>query len=110
MAKFFTFANRAIPVQFFEERPITVTLIASDETDARLLESARLLQEGDTQTTVEARLPLYRKAVENLIGPEKTKEILSRADNADGYAVCAVYQYLLAVYREGKAKNLTASR
>lgn len=109
MAKFFTFADRTIPVQFFEENPVSLMLTASDETDARLLESAGLLQEGDKQATVEARLSLYRRAVENLIGPEKTKEILSRADNADGYAVYSVYRYLLNAYREGKSKNLTAS-
>lgn len=39
MAKIFTFADRAIPVQFFDTDPINVTLIASDEMDRKILEA-----------------------------------------------------------------------
>lgn len=109
MAKYFTFADRAIPVQFFETEPVAVTLLASDETDGKILRSAELIQQGDKQTDVDARLRKYREAVENLIGADKTREILSRAENADGFAALSVYQYLLSCYRDGKAKNLMAS-
>ena len=46
MAKFFAFTDRAIPVQFFEENPIHVTLIASDEMDARILDASYMLMDG----------------------------------------------------------------
>lgn len=109
MAKFFTFADRVIPVQFFDEDPISVTLVASDKTDAQIMHSGELIQQGDRQSKVEARMEKYREAVDLLIGAEKTEEILNRTQEPDGYSILSVYQYLLTCYREGKVKNLTAS-
>lgn len=110
MSRIFAFADRAIPVQFFEEEPITITLHASDETDAKILESAKLIQAGDRQATVGARLDKYRQAVDNLIGSDTAEQVLARADRADGYALLSLYQGVLDAYSEGKRKNLMASR
>lgn len=110
MAKFFTFADRAIPVQFFEEDPVQLVLIASDEMDAKILDAYKLIAEGDRQTTPEDRKAKYRQAVDNLIGHDTAEQILARADNADGYALLSLYNGIVRAYGEGKAKNLAASR
>ena len=88
MAKFFTFADRAIPVQFFGDDPIQLTLIASDEMDAKILDAYKLIAEGDQQTNPEDRKAKYRQAVDSLIGHDVADQILARTDNADGYALC----------------------
>lgn len=110
MAKFFTFADRAIPVQFFEDDPIQLTLVASDEMDAKILDAYKLIAEGDQQTNPEDRRAKYRQAVDNLIGHDTVEQILARADNADGYALLSLYNGIVRAYGEGKAKNLAASR
>lgn len=110
MAKFFTFMDRAIPVQFFEDDPICVTLIASDEMDVKILESEKMILEGNQQTALDVRKDKYRNAVDNLIGHDVAERILSRADNADGYAILSLYAGIVQAYGEGKRKNLWASR
>nr|DAQ43498.1 MAG TPA: hypothetical protein [Caudoviricetes sp.] len=109
MAKFFTFAGRAIPVQFFEEDPIQVTLIASDEMDAKILDASNLIMDGSKEATLEGRNAKYRRAVDILIRHDIAEKILARSNNADGYALLSLYNGIVRAYGEGKAKNLAAS-
>lgn len=109
MAKFFAFTDRAIPVQFFEDDPICVTLVASDEMDAKILESEQMILEGNQQTALEIRKDKYRGAVDNLVGHDVAERILARSDNADGYAILSLYAGIVQAYGEGKRKNLWAS-
>lgn len=109
MAKFFTFADRAIPVQFFEEDPICVTLIASDEMDAKILDASNLIMDGSKEAAPEGRKAKYRRAVDILIGRDIAEQALAKADNADGYALLSLYNGIVRAYGEGKAKNLAAS-
>lgn len=109
MAKFFTFTDRAIPVQFFEENPIQLTLIASDEMDAKILDASNLIMDGSKEATLEGRKAKYQQAVDILIGHGTAEQILARADSADGYALLSLYNGIVRAYGEGKAKNLAAS-
>lgn len=108
MGKFFTFADRAVRVQFFEEAPVVLTLLISDETDQRILESGKLFQAADKAKTTSERAVKYRAALETLIGAEKTDVILARSEKADSFAIYSVYRYILSAYAEQKSKNLNA--
>lgn len=109
MAKFFTFADRAIPVQFFEEDPVCVTLVASDEMDAKILDASKLIMDGSKEATLEGRKAKYQHAVDILIGHDIAEQILARSDSADGYALLSLYNGIVRAYGEGKAKNMAAS-
>ena len=109
MAKIFTFADRAIPVQFFDTDPINVTLIASDEMDRKILEADKLIQ-ADTHGDLDARKSNYRAAVDLILRSDITEQILSRSDYADSYALINLYQAVVTAYGEGKRKNLGAPR
>ena len=109
MAKFFAFTDRAIPVQFFEENPIHVTLIASDEMDARILDASNLIMDGSKEAALDGRKAKYQQAVDILIGHDIAEQILARADNADGYALLSLYNGIVRAYGEGKEKNMAAS-
>ncbi len=102
MAKFFAFTDRAIPVQFFEDDPICVTLVASDETDAKILESEKMILEGNQQTALEIRKDKYRGAVDNLVGHDVAERILARSDNADGYAILFLHDDVAVLIPQGQ--------
>ena len=109
MAKFFTFADRFVPVQFFDEDPITLTLKISDETDKRLIQAGKGIDDADKLTDMDKRRAAYRAVLEDFIGAEKTEAILSRTDEPDCFAIYSVFKYLLDVYGAQKVKNLSAS-
>lgn len=110
MAKFFTFADRFVPVTFFETNPVKLTLKISDETDKRLLAVSQAFVDADKVTTdLDKRCKLYREALESFIGADKTDAILSRADEVDCFAVYSVYKFLIDAYAAQKVKNLGAS-
>lgn len=106
---FFTFADRACRIQFFEEDPIVATLFVGDKTDKLTLDSAALIDEGDKLKSVDERTKKYREAVVVLLGEEKTAEILARAETNDSFALLEIWQYVVKCLRDHKVKNLTAS-
>ena len=109
MAKFFTFADRFVPIQFFEEDPVKLTLKISDETDKRLLKASEAFVAADKQQDMDTRRDAYRTALESFIGKENADAILSRTDEPDCFAIYSVFKYLVDTYGAQKAKNLSAS-
>ena len=109
MAKFFTFADRFVPIQFFDEDPVKLTLKISDETDKRIIKAQEAFLAADKHQDMDKRRDAYRAALEGFIGKENVEAILSRADEPDGFAIYSVYKYLLDAYGAQKAKNLSAS-
>lgn len=108
--KFFTFADRFVPVQFFDgEDAVKITMKISDETDKRLIKAGEALNAADTLKDVDKRRTAYRKALEGFLGEEKAKEILSKADEADCFAIYSVFKHLLNTYGAAKVKNLSGS-
>ena len=100
--KYFAFVDQFLPVEFFEEDPITVTLTISDEFDRKL---DKAFVDLKSPMTVEKK----RKVLEGLIGPENTARILSRFETVDGYVLDQVLLYVRGAYLEGKQKNLLAA-
>lgn len=109
MAKFFTFADRACRIQFFEEEPVVLTLFVGDETDKRIIKSASMIEDADKLKSVDERFAKYREALAELITAEKADAILARAETADSMTVLEIWQYVLHCLREHKTKNLIAS-
>ena len=109
MAKFFTFADRFVPIQFFDEDPVNLTMKISDETDKRLVKASEGFVAADKLQDLDKRREAYRAALESFIGAEKAEAILSRTDEPDCFAIYSVFKYLLDTYGTQKAKNLSAS-
>lgn len=109
MAKFFTFADRFVPIQFFDEDPVKLTLKISDETDKRIIKAQEAFIAADKHQDMDKRRDAYRAALAGFIGKENVEAILSRTDEPDGFAIYSVYKYLLDAYGAQKAKNLSAS-
>lgn len=106
--KFFKFADRFVPIRFFEEEPITVTLKICDETDERIVKvSGKLAAAGKLLNTAK-RLDTYREALNLLIGEERAELILARSEEADCFAIESVIMYVLQAYGDQKRKNLQA--
>lgn len=106
---FFKFADRFVPIKFFEEDPITVTLKISDETDSRIVKVAEKIATADKLVNLEKRRQSYMDALTELIGKENASKILARADEVDCFAIGAVIHHVFAAYGEQKRKNLSAS-
>lgn len=110
MTKFFTFADRFVPVQFFDGADaVNLTLKISDETDKRIMKASEAFVAADKHTDMSKRRDAYRAALEGFIGKEKTDAILCHADEQDSFAVYSVYKYLIDAYGAAKTKNLSAS-
>lgn len=105
---FFTFCDRAVPVQFFENEPVKVTLIISDKTDQRILDCYRAFAEAD-KLPPEKRLAGYEDALRTFLGRENADRLLSRMEECDCFAVTEVFTYILTEYREAKTKKLNGS-
>lgn len=106
---FFTFCDRAVPIQFFEEEPVKLTLIVSDKTDQKILDCYRDFAEADKQTTPEKRRAHYEAALQSFLGKENADKLLSRTEKCDCFAIMEIFNYILAEYREAKAKKLNGS-
>ena len=110
MTKFFTFADRFVPVQFFDgDDAVKLTLRISDDTDKRLLQASAAFVAADKNQEMDKRRVAYLAALEDFIGEEKTKAILSRTDEPDCFAIYSVFRYLIDAYGAQKTKNLSAS-
>ena len=101
--KCFTFVDRFLPIEFFEEEPVTITLTIGDEMDKKMDNLARALK---TPLDVKKK----RALLEGLIGEENTERILSRFEDVDGYVLDQVLVYITGEYLEGKQKNLLAAK
>ena len=110
MSKFFTFADRFVPVQFFDgEDAVKITMKISDETDKRILKASEAFVAADKNTDMAKRRDAYRAALESFLGAEKADAILSHADEPDCFAIYSVWQHLLREYGAAKTKNLSGS-
>lgn len=108
--KFFTFADRFVPVQFFDgEDAVKITMKISDETDKRLIKAGEAFDAADKLRDVDKRREAYLEALEGFLGKEKAEEILSKADEPDGFAIFSVFKHLLNTYGAAKVKNLSGS-
>ena len=109
MNKFFTFADRYVPVQFFEDQPVKLTLTISNDTDRRILDCGRAFAEADKKQDMEQKAQRYREILGGFIGAEHVDAILDRADVQDAFAVFEVYNYICTAYQEAKRKKLMGS-
>lgn len=110
MAKFFSFAERIAPVQFFDgPAAVTIKLTISDETDEAFVRAAEMVKAGAETPDVQRRFELWLQAVDTLIGEEARGKILDHAPVRDCFAVAELYRYLVDTYAAAKVKNLSAS-
>lgn len=100
--KFFTFVDRFLPIEFFEEEPITITLTIGDEMDKKIDKAVE-----DLKHPIDAAKK--RDLLAALIGKENADRILSRFEEVDGYTLDQVLLYIRSEYMEGKQKNLLAA-
>ncbi len=105
---FFTFIDRVVPVQFFEDDPVKLTLIISDQTDQKIVDCSQAFLAADKETP-ENRFAKYAEALDSFIGAENAEKILSRAEQRDCFTVFEVYSYLIGAYKDAKTKKLTGS-
>ena len=103
MGKYFTFVDRYLTLEFFEEDQVKVTLFIGDDMYRKIDSAFKKLQKP---------MPAADKIgiLNDLIGEENTSEILERMDEADGYALDQVLLYIHSTYIEGKTKNLQAAK
>lgn len=104
----FTFASRAVKIQFFEDDPVVITVFIGDEFDKKLVESAKLINAADKVADLDERREKYMDSLRKLIGAS-ADEIMSRAEPADSFAIMSVYMHISTAYAEAKRKNLSAS-
>lgn len=110
MAKFFSFTDRSVPVQFLDgPAAVTVKLTISDETDRIFVRAAELVKAGAETSDVRRRMELWIQAVDTLIGTDARGKILEHAPVLDCFAVAELYRYLVDTYAAAKVKNLSAS-
>ena len=99
----FTFIPRQLPLTFFSDDPIHLTLPMGDAMDALLAAMAKNLDAAETAAQAEA-------ALHPVLGQDATEKILSRANPRDRLAACQLAAYVLRQYAEGKEKNLLAAQ
>lgn len=102
---YFVFMDRVVPVEFFEEEPVQLTLLISDKTDKKISDCAQRFLKAD-EKPVEKRLQLYETALADFIGEEKADAILTRTEARDCFAVYEVFCYILNTYKDAKTKKL----
>lgn len=103
MGKYFTFVDRFLPIEFFEQDPVKITLQIGDTTDQKLVEMGRKI---DASATFEDS----KAALAEIVGADNLEAILARTENPDQLALLEITYYVLQAYREGKAKNLETAR
>lgn len=97
--KFFTFVDREVEINFFEDDPITMTMTVCDETDRKLsLCGEQLSKAGDYAA--------QKKALSELIGQKTLEKILDRAPFQDSYALIQAAHHITECYLEVRTKNL----
>ncbi len=97
--KYFTFVDRYLPIQFFEEDPVTITVCICDEMDKKI---DTLFEELKTETSLERK----REILAALVNEDNAKKLLSRCDQVDAYLVDQLLLYIRNAYIEGKKKKL----
>lgn len=103
MGKYFTFVDRFIHLEFFEENPVKLTLCVGDDMDHKIDEAIKIFQKP---TPVSDKID----TLNGLIGEENAGAIMERLDTVDGYALDQVLLYIRETYMEGKVKNLQAAK
>ena len=103
MGKYFTFVDRLITLEFFEENPIKTTIAIGDEADKRIDAAFNRLKKPESTEDKKAEII-------GLIGAEVTDKILERLDTVDGYALDQVLLYIRETYLEAKIKNLQTAK
>lgn len=103
MGKYFTFIDRYIPVEFFEDDPIKLTLCVGDEMDNKLDSAFKKLA---NPMSVASKIDILN----GLIGEDNATAIMARMDTVDGYALDQVLVYIRGTYLESKVKNFQAAK
>lgn len=100
--KYFTFVDRILPIQFFEEEPITVTLTISDQ-------MAQKIDAGMKKLNTTADAAQCRDILVAWIGEENADKLLARCEDVDTYTISQLLAYIRQEYIEGQRKNLLAA-
>lgn len=100
---YFTFISRQLPLTFFSEEPIKITIPICDATDALLLDMAKAIDAAETPADAEA-------ALYPVLGKDIAETILARSDPRDIHSVRQIAAYILRQYGEGVEKNLSAAQ
>lgn len=100
--KYFSFVDRFLPIHFFEEEPVTVTLTICDQMDKKIDDTNAKYQKLNSAEE-------KRQALVELIGEENVEKICSRFEEVDSYVLDQILLYILAEYVGGKRKNLQAA-
>lgn len=102
MAKYFTFVDRLLTIQFFEEDPVTITLTICDQMAQKIDAGWKKV---DGATTPEKS----REILVAWIGEENAEKLLARCDDVDTYTIRQLLFYIKQEYIEGQRKNLLAA-
>lgn len=100
--KFFTFVDRFLPIEFFEEEPVTITLTIGDE-------MAQKIDAGWAKLSSATTVEKSRDILVAWIGEENTEKLLARCDEVDVYTIQQLLFYIKQAFIEGTQKNLLAA-
>ena len=103
MGKYFTFVDRLITLEFFEEDAVKATVTIGDDMDKRIDAAFNRLKKPESVEDKKAEIA-------GLIGADVTDKILERLDTVDGYALDQLLLYIRETYLEAKVKNLQAAK
>ena len=103
MGKYFTFVDRLITLEFFEEDAVKATVTIGDDMDKRIDAAFNRLKEPESVEDKKA-------GIAGLIGADVTDKILERLDTVDGYALDQLLLYIRETYLEAKVKNFQAAK
>ncbi len=97
----FTFMDRAITLEFYPEKPISLKLYLGDDMDRRL---ERCLQHYQQPHTLEEDVTL----LEELVGRNAAGELLGRAEIVDRITVIELIGYIMEGYLAEVSKKIAA--
>lgn len=100
--KYFTFVDRFLPIEFFDEDPVVITMTISDQMAQKIDAGVKKLS---TATTTDQ----CRDILVAWIGEENTEKLLARCDDVDTYTISQLLLYIKQEYVEGQRKNLLAA-
>ena len=102
MAKYFTFVDRILPIQFYEADPVTITLTICDQ-------MAQKIDAGMKKLSATADAAQCRDILVAWIGEDNADKLLARCEDVDTYTISQLLLYIKQEYIEGQRKNLLAA-
>ena len=101
MATPFTFIDRAVTRQFYQDDPVELTLYLGDALEEKIAEAVR---HYDEPHTLEEDVESFR----SLVGAEAADQLLERAETLDRLTVLELLSYTVRACREMQGKKLMA--